>query len=529
MLNENNDGHSRPFGDPDGALIDISEVNRGFVEFPNHAIHGGLATERSDLRARVLYGRKGSGKTVYLRRLQDYARSKKDVFAFPVDRSSPPTEHIIRFCGFFQSNLLGEKWQLIWRHSVLGAIALHLIFNDHLKPYLSEWQRKNLLDEYGGILQASREVERSICGFLSTALGDHPNRTAMSRFLLDSRWLDLETRLSELMKKAPSMCFYIDSVDEKFKNAPKFWTKCQEGLFETVMALLREDRFSEKLHLTIGIRDVVISAKLRDEHATRMATDSRLRNLRWNRKSILLFLRSKLMTVPQEFFAKTKTRHPSVADWVGVQTITTDRGRPEAIEEYLFGHTRGIPRDVVILGNHVCEAVAKAKIEGKTRMATRKLRHVVDAAAKTFAVEQLHICASHLMSETTPAESVERGYYDSYTATSRFTQPEMVTSLTRMIEGVQTEIFKSDLVEPIEREFNRQYGGDIALFDVLWQNGVVGVVESSGRRPTAIYCAGDKPGGFTLPRDYSELILHATMMHVVQVKTVGTKPPRVIE
>src|SRR5215469_5099793 len=61
-----------PFGNPDGSRADIEDLISEFVDFGGNPAFGHLATRANDSQVRVIVGRLGAGKTVYLRRLQDF-------------------------------------------------------------------------------------------------------------------------------------------------------------------------------------------------------------------------------------------------------------------------------------------------------------------------------------------------------------------------------------------------------------------------------------------------------------------------
>jgi len=67
-----------PFGDPDGSRENFDR----FISFAEHQAWGGLATRRDDLKARVLVGAKGSGKTLYRRILENSAISSPSLYVF---------------------------------------------------------------------------------------------------------------------------------------------------------------------------------------------------------------------------------------------------------------------------------------------------------------------------------------------------------------------------------------------------------------------------------------------------------------
>ncbi|MGH3255540.1 MAG: serine/threonine-protein kinase [Streptosporangiaceae bacterium] len=64
-----------PFGNPDGSRADIEDVISEFVDFGGNPAYGHLATRANDSMVRVIVGKLGAGKTVYLRRLQEVADS----------------------------------------------------------------------------------------------------------------------------------------------------------------------------------------------------------------------------------------------------------------------------------------------------------------------------------------------------------------------------------------------------------------------------------------------------------------------
>src|SRR3954452_8942074 len=87
---------SAPFGHPDGASGDLSEVQDHFVDFSGGLAAGGLASRPDDRTVRVLVGKKGVGKTIYLRRLQASASDEASVFAADRESNPPSTEDVVR-------------------------------------------------------------------------------------------------------------------------------------------------------------------------------------------------------------------------------------------------------------------------------------------------------------------------------------------------------------------------------------------------------------------------------------------------
>jgi hypothetical protein len=76
-----------PLRESHGSQSDIQEVVDNFIAFEDLPVAGNLGMHLDDLSRRVIMGAKGSGKTVYLRRLRA-ARRPEGVRA-PGRRGSP--------------------------------------------------------------------------------------------------------------------------------------------------------------------------------------------------------------------------------------------------------------------------------------------------------------------------------------------------------------------------------------------------------------------------------------------------------
>src|ERR1700747_2804285 len=80
-----------PFGNPDGSWADIEDLISEFVDFGANPAYGHLATRANDSMVRVIVGKLGAGKTVYLRRLQDFPAHQDLVYANVPQQSLPKT------------------------------------------------------------------------------------------------------------------------------------------------------------------------------------------------------------------------------------------------------------------------------------------------------------------------------------------------------------------------------------------------------------------------------------------------------
>ena len=116
-----------PFGNPDGSRSDIREVVSNFVSFEELNLATGLGIRPEDLSVRVIVGAKGSGKTVYLRRLRAAAVENDSVYASTVQQDLPSTSNIVKFCQCFGRMDLTEKWMKLWYCAILRCLVTHVM------------------------------------------------------------------------------------------------------------------------------------------------------------------------------------------------------------------------------------------------------------------------------------------------------------------------------------------------------------------------------------------------------------------
>jgi len=198
-----------PFGDPEGSRANFDEIIRGFVDFGGNPAWGGLATRDDDLRARVIVGRKGSGKTVCLRRLQAHAADDNSLCTTPVQQDLPTTTTIIRFCQWFPADLVTEMWIQLWRVAILRSLASLILTNSQLSSRSST----RLGDTFREVLKEFR-VPMTVYSQVSEVIHSHHTRNEMTQYLHHPRWAELESLLNGLLNELPPICLYIDGMDE---------------------------------------------------------------------------------------------------------------------------------------------------------------------------------------------------------------------------------------------------------------------------------------------------------------------------
>lgn len=515
-----------PFGTPDGARANLKEIMDGFVDIEDEAAD--LGDPGEDLSGRIIVGRMGSGKTLYLRRSQAFAANDPATYGDEVRSDLPSTQDVIHVCHCYESHLITEAWTRIWRRALLRALSSHLLFAQGLRSALSFEERELLSGPYHALL-GRPQAPRSPYAEVAEIVHKYGTRNALDRYLDDDRWADLTTHLAAMLRKSKPMYFFLDAIDEQFAHAPMYWLKFQKGLFYTVMALLREPGFGGRLHVVACVRDIVYSDVLRSEHAGRYRDEPHIRVLNWDRPAIADLLNAKIAALGTAH--RMDPAIEGVQGWLGLSEIdNAERGIAELVEDYVLRHTRLLPRDLVEVGNALSREVAAAKAAGAAYLAPDRIRRVVDASAAAFADMQLRVCANQIVADMLPANAVAQGYSDVYLGDTEYARGVMGI-LREVLGAVRVDRFDGVALNRAREEASRGLADHVRpdsgldpglhVLDVLWQHGLLGYEGSGDESADVCFSATLDGNDFHLPLDRRGYVLHPCVAHTVTVQSVG--------
>lgn len=462
-----------PFGGPEGAWEDLSHV----IQFPPK-IFPGLGRNPNNSEIRVVAGALGSGKSLFLRRMQTHQRNEntRSVYAPEIQRSSDlRTEDVVRF-----TNAIGaptgnsELWKLLWRRAIFRSLATHMRVN--LASYLPS-DAKQFFSKYAEMLGTIERDERTVVHEVK-ALIDSATNGRQYRLRLDNDgWSNIEKYLSRLLAEMPPVFFYLDEIDKEYKSAPSAWTLCQKGLVYTIMDLQREPDFQGRLHLVAAVRDTTIVSISAGEHAQRLLDRQYCNLMNWSRQAAAHFLACKVEGLPDEYF-RSPQEGKTVSNWLGMDSLANARpGHDvEPISDYLLRHTSLVARDIIRLGNRLC-----AEIERKGKLSAADVREVVREQAAGFAEKLLAVVANQALSDSMPASRWRRG--------SRLQIAELGwgrDAVLECIEATGSERLTRDQVEEIDRAATTKFAEyldkrKLKLTDALWQNRLLAAVTSDDR------------------------------------------------
>ena len=457
---------------------------------------------------------------MYLRSLRAAASDEESFYADAVRHDVPLTDDVIKVSEY-SPQLAVETWKWIWRRAIMRALASHLLRRPELRGSLTREQVTALEDEFMPVLGKLRNP-RSVYTEARQIASKAQGKDGLRRDLHHEDWDDVEELLGQIVAETPPVCFYLDSVDEQFETAPRYWLQCQMGLCAEVLELVRDVRFGSRLHVVVAIRDLVRSSLIRGENSTRYLRSRHIRVLDWDHKTIRRLLQEKIRRLPDRY--RMNPAVDGVEGWLGAKDLYNERrGVWEQLEDYLLRHTRLIPRDVVQLGNELCMAVRDAKDGGAKSLDPETIRVSVGKVAKELAVEQIAVCGNHLASDTMPANAAREGITDYYMSA---TYSESVQDAICSVIGAvgQDRFAMSQLKEALQDKGGPVLTNHANPLNVLWQNGLLGYDPPDDTFHHSHFYGAEDVSDFQLPADFDRYVFHPIVAHRVWIEPAGKYP-----
>jgi len=176
-----------PFGNPEGSRASIDEITDRFISFDGPSHWGGVSTIESDPAARVLVGRKGSGKSVYLRRLQAYAAQQVGLQADDIQQDVPATQNVIKVCHWFPDHLLTEVWMQLWQRALIRSLVSHLLCHPRVSGQIDSSSRERLKNA-SEVLIRSFSAHVSVYSQIDEIINSSHSRNHLEQYLSNSKW-----------------------------------------------------------------------------------------------------------------------------------------------------------------------------------------------------------------------------------------------------------------------------------------------------------------------------------------------------
>lgn len=518
---------SGPFGDADAARVDFNKLKEAFVSLSSNP---SLPIESNyDPSTRIIVGRKGAGKTLYIRSIQDQVRKLgrdqpgSTVYVTELDNNPPDSYLIVKFSTFFQENDAEavEGWRAMWKMAILRSVYSHLFFKEELHKYVTHAKRDEFQSEYGRVLPSINKPT-SINQQLAILLAKFNSERDFRVFCEGEEWSAFESDLGDCLKNAPPMYFFLDQLDDDFANSPRHWLLCHYGLFNTIFRLVRSNVFGGRLHVVACIRELVYVYMLNSQHGSKNLTESKIKVLRWDIHLAMQFLERKIELLDSKYFAEGHLRKDAES-YFGLASIHLNRnnGIQEPVKNYILRHTMLLPRDVINIGNVFHEKISSATFNMDHQAA---LKESVNYVAKQLAKEQIAVASILISTNWIHKGATEDGSYNVYIS------PEMTESvsdiLVRVISGIGKDRFsRAELAHAIKKLRSIQaipFKDPKEPFDALFRAGLLGYVEENpDMKAKEIFFSESAKTPFSLPLSHSEYVFHSCLIDYASIKPIG--------
>jgi hypothetical protein len=352
-------------------------------------------------------------------------------------------------------------------------VLSHMTQNPRLNSFLSRSDTGELRQAYQA-LGGQATTPRSVGSELTDVLLSQSHRTKLDRLLDGPYASDAEYWIGERIGNLPPLFFYLDGLDEEYRHAPQHWLHCQEGLFHQTMRLTRDARLGGRLRVVVALRDTVYSSVTRTEHATRYVDSPYITQLRWTSKLATRFLEAKVRQLAPDMLCKPADT-PQIADWLGRDTIRDPISKARApVHSYLVGHTRALPRDVVLMGNTLCRAVDRAR-ETERFPSEAMIVEAVEYGGRVLGLEQLAILANQVATAAPTSGIPAEEYVTTYGEGGLYSDA-IRSRLSVLLSpyGLRGQVSRSEL-QRLAKKLNTEFGLDIDLTAILWENDSLGV------------------------------------------------------
>jgi hypothetical protein len=511
-----------PFGDSDASRVDFHKLRSSYVNIIND--NNDDIEEAIDTSVRVIVGRKGSGKTLYIRTIQDHYRrlnfdSGGTVYITDIDNEPPDTNLIVKVTTWFEEKEAeaDEIWRRIWKIVILRTTYTHLFYSPDLQKYVTQKQKTSFIDKYRSILPSAK-VATSVFNQLTSFLANFNSEHNLKSFLYKEEWAAFETELNNLIKQSPPIYFFLDQLDDDFIHAPYQWLKCQYGLFACMFRFIRNNTFGGRLHIVACIREIVYSYILHTQDGTKYLSESKIKILRWDSELAEHFLEKKIQVLDDKYFIDP-TSPKTTANFFGLDTITLNRGKGfnEKVASYILRHTMLMPRDIINVGNIFCEK----KQLNKNLDNRALLKDAVGHVARQIAKEQTVMASILIINKWIYNGIIEDENFDF------FVNEQVIQSvnkeLCRLIKKIGKDRFTNKLLKNIENKLEdfRMEESD-RPFNALFLAGLLGYIEKDAEKNIKeVFFSESRNTQFSLPDLKKNYVLHSSLIDYLEIKPIG--------
>lgn len=519
---------NQPFGSPDGAAEDAGS----FITFQDIGRWRDLALKDDDRRARILVGRRGSGKSRYLRKLQISIREEK-LLDYAQRDTKIALRHLIWLHKVYPERAARlEAWENLWQCAIYAGLATFLLYNASCSPSPFSDSEREFLEKCRLVPEGPKD--KPIVAVLNGILQRFGDRSRLEQHLADQRWHAIESVVLEALSGLPPVFCFIDALDDNYAEAPVESTDAQLGLINWIMRKVSDASVTNRLHVVVTVRDVIYAALLDSDNGQRYNDRLHIRCLDWDEHSSSYYLQQKIAQLNRAFCVNPDAAiEAPMKRWLGFERIKNVKrgGIEEKVEEYILRHTRFLPREINELGNRISQEIRRAKSD-REKLDPASVSRTISSTARNFARDIIKEVAYHLAALDGVAPPVDDDARQSREGEYRRL---MIEAVNGFLQSLVTEKFSAEDLRVAENAFKIQVpwwsaqvaGQEILVQDVLWQHGLIGYRKSGDREQwvryfnSAVWADGDMSA--RLPK-VEHFYLHSALLDIFS-PTIEPLPP----
>lgn len=542
---------SSPFGNSNAS--DRSDIENTYVDVQDVLAAKYVATD-DITKAKIVVGRKGSGKTHLLKHIEIQSREKSRVCEF-----TPLKEDIFSGRGVraFKGDQTPEEITIFWAELWRAAFLLAALSNFYcqipdkraqqaIKGVAGDVFVNKTQDAHADFIASMQETYGQIAwkpmpkkaldpiGALNEILKRYTNLHSINNdFRAKLNFKELERDVSALLHQYGHVHYIIDGLDELAWSDLTGWLDVQRGLFKCIFLLSAVGKTTQYLLTTISVRNYVFNRSTQDPHADR--TDAHLIKLNWDLGAATKFLNRRLFDTKDGEFAHSDrlTGENPLAGWLGFTTRKpTSRISDETVEQYLLRHTRLSPRNIIDALNTLAAAKNDALAAG-VEFTPEDFSQVVSNMARDVAKRMLVTTSEEIVAtipgieKTLAARQEDARVQGEYIINMVADELELAISMVES-EVVDRGVFNSllelicdysvgQVKEPQKTQICRDIEG------ILWRSGLIAYRSTSDSRWKFSWAEGEF--GFARPSMAADRIgFHSALIDLCGLKVVEDEP-----
>ena len=524
------------------------------INFGNRYAHPDLKLDRSDISIKAIVGPKGSGKTFYLRQIEDYCINEDAYFSIEMCNSIIDQLSVRRLSTCVPGDKLTNTWQVLWHNAILLSLASQF-FSRNRPEYFQNYLKGNKSKSDYLATKSAEFRNDYVPEFVNTNFSDPFSIVAAANMLISSvsddedvndqlsggqyNWHSLNAFLRPVLDRFPLFVFFIDNLDDDFRHAPAEYIDCYKGLYYSIKNFRKNNTQRNKVKILITMREIIYSSVIYSENGSKVIWDNGLKTLFWNNQAAKHFLGVKLQRArdhedANNFFIDLE-QGSDLKAFLGFDEIHNEvYDCDESVEDYIIRHTHNTPRELVAMLNSVSQQVATAK-DFNAEYTQELFKRAVNESSRFFTEERLKIAANFIASSS----YTRRTRLDQYDKDGDFDFDEIasdhhfkvVKNVIRTVGKIMFDLSElAAVVAPHNEEFeaacDRTQYKLYKIENSLWQTGILGYreVDATGLRRDVFHSNDMKMSPFYLPTDKDAYIFHPGIVGLLKIDVNGDAP-----